>query len=68
MKFNEVQFFDTLDQLDARNTAQLLFDFKKRFKTFDRDSYDFIKNMNTRDALLLLMISIRFMDFLNWEV
>lgn len=69
MKFNEIQFFDTCDNLDPVSTDHLLYMFRMRFKKdFDCDMYDFIKKMETKDVVLILMICKRFMDHLLQEV
>lgn len=62
MKFNETQFFDTCDDLDFETTEDLLFMFKKDFARYDSDIYEYIRNLETKDVVLLFTIVSRFVS------
>lgn len=62
MKFNETQFFDTCDDLDFETTEDLLSMFKKDFARYDSDIYEYIRNLETKDVVLLFTIVFRFVS------
>lgn len=62
MKFNETQFFDTCDDLDFETTEDLLSMFKKDFARYDSDIYEYIRNLETKDVVLLFTIVSRFVS------
>lgn len=63
MTFNEIQLFDTCDDLDSESIENLLLMFKKDFLRFDSDIYEYIYNLETKDIVLLFMIAQRCMNF-----
>ena len=62
MDFDEVQFFDTCDDLDPKSTEDLMMIFKDSFVEFGSDMYEYICNLETKDVVLLFMIVRRFLD------
>lgn len=62
MKFNETQFFDTLDDLDFETTEDLLSMFKEDFARYNSDIYGYICNLETKDVVLLFTIVSRFVS------
>lgn len=62
MRFNETQFFDTCDDLDFETTEDLLSMFKKDFVRYDSDIYEYVRNLETKDVVLLFTIVSRFVS------
>lgn len=61
MAFNEIEFLNFCDDFASMSTENLILWFKKRFEQdFDSDMHDFISSMGIEDAVLLLMIVMRF--------